>query len=398
MKTKPALRLLAGLVLLTAADCRDTPTGTDPADLSATADLGSSDDLSGSTEDLAGADLAGGGPDLASATDPTELMVVRLGDGAAVLTSSAAAVFVERRKIADGSLVGAPIALPTAVNGTTRRLTLSGTALSEGALTRSVNGRFVLLGGYDTNVGTAGVTTSSSATINRVVGRIAADNSVSTTTAFDALGGGSIRGVASTDGQVLWAGGASGVAYTMLGSTAAPTMISTTANVRVLDIFRSQLYVTSGSNNVTGVNTLGTGTPTAAGAMLTLLPGFAAQNNLSPYGFIAFDRDATPGIDTLYVADDRANGGGVQRWRLVGATWTLDGSFSAGTGFGARSVTGYVSGSNVVLLAVIPELVAQNARVVSFVDTGQNPSTATAKVLATAANNTVYRGISLAPQ
>lgn len=397
METKPSLRLLAGLLLLTAADCRDTSTGTGPADLGGTADAASSDDLAGSSTDLAGVDLVSPSPDMVPAADPTEFLVVRVGDSAAAPTANAAAVFVERHKIADGALVGSPIALPTAVNGTSRRLTISGTALSEGALTRSANGAYALLAGYDAAVGTAGVSSSSSSTVNRVIGRIAPDNSVDTTTAFDALGGGSIRSVASTDGKALWAGTANGIGYTMLGSTAAPTTIAGT-NVRVLDITRGQLYATSGSANVTGVNTIGTGTPTAAGATATLLAGFAAQSNLSPYGFVAFDRDATPGIDTLYVADDRTTGGGVQRWRLVGTTWTLDGSFSAGTGFGARAVTGYVSGSSVVLLAVIPEITGQNARVVSFTDTGQNPSTATPKVLSTAANNTLYRGLCLAPQ
>lgn len=397
METKPSLRLLAGLLLLTAAECRDTPTGTGPADLGDTADAASAADLAGPSTDLAGVDLVSPSPDMVPAADPSEFLVVRVGDGAAALSSDATAVFIERRKVADGALVGAPIALPTAVSGTSRRLTLSGTALSEGALTRSANGAYALLAGYDANVGIANISATSSSAYNRVIGRIAGDNSVDTTTAFDALGTGSIRGAASTDGKALWASGTSGIVYTSLGSTAAPTTLAGT-NARVLGIFGGQLYASSGSANVTGVNTVGSGTPTAAGAMVTLLPGFSAQSNLSPYGFVAFDRDATPGIDTLYVADDRTTGGGLQRWRLVGTTWTLDGSFVESAGSGARAVTGFVSGNSVVLLVVVPEAGLKTARIVSFVDTGQTPSSATAKLLATANANTVYRGLCLAPQ
>ncbi|MFO0579191.1 MAG: hypothetical protein U1A78_34760 [Polyangia bacterium] len=398
MKTKLSVRLLAGLLVITAAACRDTPTGTGPADLGDTADAAvSSDDLAGSTTDLAAADLAGASPDMVPAADPTEFLVVRVGDGAAMLSSDATPVFVERRKIADGAMVGTPIALPTAVNGTSRRLTLSGTALSEGALSRSANGAYALLAGYDATVGIPNISATSPTTYNRVIGRIAANNSVDTTTAFDGLGTGSIRGAASTDGKALWASGTNGIVYTTFGSTAAPTTLAGT-NARVLGLFSGQLYASSGSANVTGVNTVGNGAPTAAGATVTLLPGFSAQSNLSPYGFIAFDRDATPGIDTLYVADDRTTGGGLQRWRLVGTTWTLDGSFVESAGSGARAVTGYVSGSSVVLLVVVPEAGLKTARIVSFVDTGQNPSTATAKLLATANANTVYRGLCLAPQ
>jgi hypothetical protein len=398
METKPSLRLLAGLLLLTAADCRDTTTGSGTADLGDTADAAAStDDLAGSTTtDLAGVDLTGTSPDLVATPDPTEFLVVRVGDGT-MLTSDATPVFVERRKIADGSMVGTAIALPTAVNGTSRRLTLSGTALSEGAISRSANGAYALLAGYDANVGIPNISATSSNAYNRVIGRIAADNSVDTTTAFDALGTGSIRGATSTDGKALWANGTNGIVYTMLGSTAVPTTLAGT-NARVLGIFGGQLYTSSGSANVTGVNTVGSGTPTAAGATVTLLPGFSAQSNLSPYGFVAFDRDATPGIDTLYLADDRSTGGGVQRWRLVGGTWKLDGTIVANSGFGARGLTGYTSGNNVVLLAVLPELGLQRSSIYSIVDTGQAPSSATAKLLTTANNNTVYRGICLAPQ
>lgn len=394
--SSPSHRLIAALLLVTAADCRDEGTGATPQDLSAIPDLTQTP-----TTDLAFGDLSTG--DLSMAREPTEFMVVRVGDGTAALTSAATAAFVERRKISDGMLVGTPIALPTMVNGTTKRLTLGGSTVSEGALSRSANGAYVLIAGYDAALATTGPSmgalgTSASSTVNRVIGRIAADNSVDTTTAFDAFTGQSIRGAASTDGQALWASTGSGIGYTTRTSTAAPTILNST-NSRVLGIFGGQLYATSGAGSNVGVNSVGTGTPMTTGTTLTLLTGFSAQmNSPSPYGFVAFDRDSTPGIDTLYVADDRTTGGGLQKWTFAAGTWTLGGTFTAGTGTYARSVTGYVSGNNVVLLTVIPEVGTAGARVVSFVDNGQTPSMIAAMNLATAGNNTSYRGIALAPE
>lgn len=383
-------RLIAALLLATAAGCRDDGPGATPQDLSAIPDLTQTPQ-----PDLSVVDL--GPSDLSTPRDPVEFMVVRVGDGAAALTSAATAVFIERRKIADGTLVGTPIALPVAANGTNRRLTIGGSTNSEGALSRSANGAYVLIAGYDANTGTAAVAGTASATVNRVIGRIAADNSVDTSTAFDAFTGQSFRSATSTDGQALWASAGSGIGYTTRGSTNAPTVLAGT-NSRVLGIFGGQLYVTSASGANVGVNSVGTGTPMATGTTLTLLPGFSAQmNSPSPYGFVAFDRDTTPGIDTLYVADDRTTGGGVQKWTLAAGTWTLAGAFSAGTGTGARSVTGYVSGANIVLIATT-EAGTAASRVVSFTDNGQTPSMATAKDLATAGNNTTYRGIALAPE
>lgn len=404
MKTKPSYRLLAGsasfsisvALALGAASCREA-TETGAVDLSST-----TEDLAGSSsQDLSGSastDLATGPVDMVPPPEPTEFMVVRVGaGGTTALTGAAAAVFVERHKIDNGALVGSPIALPTVENGTTKRLTVSGSSQSEGLLSRSANGAYVLLAGYDADPGTGSISSSAPGTVKRVIARIGADNSVDTTTAFAGLTG-AVRGATSTDGKMLWASGLNGAYYTTYGSTADPTKVQG-GNLRGIEIIGGQLYASTGSTtDAGGINTVGSGTPTTAGATLTQLPGFAAQMALSSYGFAAMDRDSTPGLDTLYVADDRTTNGGVQRWRLRGTTWTLDGTFSVGATVGARAVAAFVSGANVALLAVIPESGATTARVVSFVDNGQNPSLAPAKLLATAEANTTYRGLCLPPQ
>lgn len=339
--------------------------------------------------------------DLATVTTPTEFTVLRIGTGAAALTNDATAGFLERRQIANGTIVGTPLALPTAVNGANRQLTFSGAASVEGQLSRSSNGKYLVVAGYAANPGVNNVSTTVASTVNRVIGRIDAAGTINTATAFNAFTGSGVRGAASTDGAMLWVSSDLGIGYTTLGSTAAPTILNT-SNVRALQIFGqnnvAQLFTSGGASGTYGVNMVGTGTPNAAGTTVTPLTGFTQANSPSSYDFVGFDRDANGSIDQLYVADDRTvTGGGVQRWKLNGATWTLEGTISTGVTAGARAVAGYVAGNTVTLVATTSELGNTAPRVLRITDAGGATSAATSQLLATAANNTTYRGIALAP-
>src|SRR5262249_6404526 len=57
-------------------------------------------------------------PPMMEPSGPTEFVALRVGDGTATLASDvAAAVFLERRKLDDGALVGNAIAVPVAASG-----------------------------------------------------------------------------------------------------------------------------------------------------------------------------------------------------------------------------------------------------------------------------------------
>src|SRR5437870_11935917 len=90
----------------------------------------------------------------AAAFTPGNLVIYRVGDGSAAITSAATAVFLDEYTTAGGSPVQS-IAMPTVVNGSNKRLTAAGTSTSEGLLTRSVDGNYLTATGYDTAVGTA---------------------------------------------------------------------------------------------------------------------------------------------------------------------------------------------------------------------------------------------------
>lgn len=380
-------------------DTQGTGNTTNPADLAMT----SSSDLAGQLDLSEAADLAVP-PDLVPPGPPSEFTVVRIGTGSGTLQNDATAAFLERRQIANGAIVGTPLALPVAVSGMNKQLTLSGKATVEGQLSRSADGRYLLIAGYAANPGVNNVSSSASATVNRVIGRIDSAGNINTATASVAFTGFAARGAASTDGTSLWLSTEGGIGYTTLNSTDPPIVLSST-NTRAIDIFGAsngrQLYVSSNSSSGTsnqGVNTVGMGLPMVAGAAVTRLSGFTDVTSSDSVGFVAFDRDGNGTVDQIYVADDRtAGGGGVQRWKLNGTSWMREGTITTGTNAGARYLTGYVSGTNAILLVTTAEATDTQARVLRLTDTGAATSAVTSMSLVTAGNNTTYRGIALAP-
>jgi hypothetical protein len=329
---------------------------------------------------------------------PGNVAVVRVGDGSATLTSAATAEYVDEYTLT-GTRVQS-IALPTANNGNVLAFTNSGTATSDN-ITRSADGRYLLLTGYNAVPGTAGIVTSTVANNNRLVARIAADGSVDTNTRIsDAFSGSNIRSAVSTDGSAFYvSGGNSGIRYLPFGNTGPTTALSTgtVVNFRILGIVGGNVYASSAANSNYGLNQVGTGLPTAAGATVALLPGFSATSGPSAYGFYFADLDATvPGMDVVYVADDRATAdGGIQKWSLVGGTWTLNGTIGGSTTALLRGLTGSRTGAAVQLVAsgggglyIVTDQAGYNAA----------PSTAALPApFVPLAANTSFRGVALTP-
>src|SRR5205085_4241165 len=153
-----------------------------------------------------------------AAFTPGNLVIYRMNDGAAALSANGTPVFLD--EYTTGGTLVQSIAVPTTTVGAQHRLVCSGTATSEGWLTRSADGQYVVFPGYDAAVGTASIATSTSATVPRVIGRVAANGTLDTSTALtDAISGGNPRGAASTNGTDLWISGTSsggGIRYATL--------------------------------------------------------------------------------------------------------------------------------------------------------------------------------------
>ena len=321
-------------------------------------------------------------------------MVVYGGGGrVAALGSTGTAVFLDEYT-PTGTFVQS-IPMPTALAGSNRRLTASGSATNEGFLTLSSDGQYLALTGYDAALGTVGVASTISSAVQRVIGRVDATGAINTTTVFagtagNSFSGGGPRSVVSDAGTNFWAvGSVSGVQYITLGATSSTQVSNTATNLRGTNIFGGQLYISSGAGTIR-MGAVGTGTPTTSGQTITNLPGFPATPAAN--GFFFADLNAgVAGVDTLYVADDGANQ--ILKYSLVGGTWVANGSVAATA---ARGLTGSVSGTTVTLFGTLG---AAGTTLYKLVDaTGYNATiSGTTTTIATAGTNKAFRGVALAP-
>ena len=204
------------------------------------------------------------------------------------------------------------------------------------------------------------------------------------------------RGAVSTDGTALWVtGGSGGVRYATLGATTSTQLSTTVTNLRGVNLVAgAQLAVSTGSGTAVRVGTVGAGLPTTPGQTITNLPGFLVSGSPYAFAFAALAPNAA-GVDTLYVADDgaSASGGGIQKYALINGTWTLRGVVTAPGVRGLTLSLGNGGGGVVNLYA------ASGDTLYAFTDpTGYNGAVSGAATpIATAAANTAFRGVALAP-
>jgi len=316
-----------------------------------------------------------------------DLVLYRVGDGTAALTNAATAVYLDEFT-PSGAFVQS-ILMPTADNGATHILTASGTSTAEGMMTRSIDGNYLVLTGYDKAPGGANPSADPPTTTNRVVGRVAGNATVNTTTALNDPTT-NVRSSASTNGTDIWlTASGNGIRYTTLAMTTSTQLATTPTNLRATAIFNGQLYVSSATGTFQGISTVGTGLPTTAGQTITLLNGFPTTTGPSPMQFAFLN------ANTLYVADDRAvaSGGGIQKWTQSAGTWTLVNTFSNGLTNGCRGLTLTTNGGG---QAVIYASTADSlSKLVTVTDDGTaSPAFTT---LATTGANTAWRGVAFAP-
>lgn len=339
-----------------------------------------------------------------SAFTPGNLVVYRVGDASTALAATGARVFLDEFT-PSGTLVQS-IAMPFEGDGA--KLVASGTASSEGLLTRSVDGRFIALAGYNATIPTAGLAGTASATVNRSVALVSANGQIDSISLLsDFASGNNPRGVATVDGSDVWVtGGAGGLRHFQPGATTSTLVAGTPANLRSIHIFNDQLYVSTASGSTVRIGAVGSGLPTTAGQLINSLPGLPIATG-SPYAFALADLNpAIPGVDTLYVADDNA-AGSLIKYSLVETTpnmfaWQSNGAIDGGT---YRGLTIEVVGTTVTIFAVRNGGTGAGGggQLVTLVDaSGHNGAfSGTPVVLASALTgtsaNTSFRGVAFAP-
>jgi len=306
----------------------------------------------------------------------TNLVVLRLGDGAQTLINSGNTLFLDQFTSA-GSYLSTMFIPDQGASA----LLISGVASSEGYMTRSADGRILAIGGYNTNRAalTSSLSSSTAAAVPRAIGAIDGAGTytlaASTTSQYS---GANLRSAVTDGANNFWGAGSAGGTYYFGTASPATTIQSTVANCRVINIINGSLAISTQSGTH-GLYSLG-GLPTSAAAASLL---FATGSSSSPEDF-AMD----PSASLVYVADD-SSAGGIQRWQQSSGAWTYGYTLTNSmVGIGARSLTVDFSGANPVVYAITAETAAN--RLIAITDTGPSSPAVT---LATAANNEWFRAV-----
>jgi hypothetical protein len=318
---------------------------------------------------------------------PGDLVIYRVGktDGQA-MKGSGNTVFLDEYAPAGGAPIQSYQFNDN--NGTSAALIAQGTASADGFLTRSANGPYLSVPGYNASLGSLSTTTS-----DRMIARVGADGTLNLATSITNLataGTGQFRGAVSNDGNQFWMITQNNGVYTVpLGGTTA-TQVSTDFTGRTINIFGGQLYASGSTKTVAQI---GTGLPTASGQSVTPLAGETGAYNF----YMADLSSAVPGLDTLYYADDTANE--VKKFSLVGGTWTQTGAIT--TGGAAKGLAGQTNGTTVSLYITAGSTSGNGTGSLSmFTDATGYQGTVTgagALITTTTGANAKYQGIAFAP-
>lgn len=311
---------------------------------------------------------------------PSNLVVLRVGDGAQTLINSGNTLFLDQFA-SNGAYVNT-MALP---DSGTSALLISGVATSEGYMTLSGDGRLLAVAGYNTNRGalTKSLSSSTSAAVPRVIGTIdgAGNYTLAATTSVE-YSADNLR-AGATDGNNNFWGAGSGDGTWYFGNNDAPASVQDSiANCRVINVMNGNL-VFSTQSGVSGLYSLG-GLPETTAATNLM---FATGSSSSPEDF-AINAET----NLAYVADDSSTGG-IQRWQYSSGSWSNAYTLSSGAaGIGARSLTVDFSGANPVIYAVTAETAAN--RLIAITDLGAGSEAVT---LVSCPPGELFRALKFAP-
>jgi hypothetical protein len=311
---------------------------------------------------------------------PSNLVVLRVGDGAQTLTNSGNTLFLDQ--FASNGAYVSTMALP---DSGASSLLISGVASSEGYMTLSGDGRLLAVAGYSTNRGvlTKSLSSSTASNVPRVIGTIdGAGNYTLAASTSAQYSTDNLRAGATDGGNNFWGAGSGGGTLYFGNAAAAAIVQGSVTNCRVINVVNGGL-IFSTQSGTSGLYYLNGLPKTAAEAGLF----FPTGSNSSPEDFAI-----NAAANLAYVADDSSTGG-IQRWQFAGQTWTLAYTLGSGAaGIGARSLTVDFSGTHPVIYAVTAETAAN--RLIAVTDSGAG---SVAVTLASCPPKELFRAVKFAP-
>ena len=315
----------------------------------------------------------------AAAITSGDVLIYRVGTGAAALGTTAAAVFLDEYS-PSGSLVQS-IAVDSA--SATGAVTAVGTATSEGIITASTDGTKLIFTGYRTAAGTAAPTAT---TVTRSIASVDVTGTVdSSSIGYTSTTTSTVRS-ATTNGTNYYVSTSALVGYLTTPSAAATATTIDARNSREVLLANvggaaNTLTASNGSTAITpkvqsyGVLPTTLTTPTA---IATLALGDAVN------GYVLEDLSPTvAGADTLYALSVVESL--LRKYTFDGTNWTASGSVSSA----ALNVTAGITGTSVSLFLTSGSTLSRLNDLSGYGGT----LTGTTTAVATAATNTAFRGI-----
>jgi hypothetical protein len=307
----------------------------------------------------------------------TDLVVVRVGDGAQTLATSGNSVYLDQFTT-NGTYVNTVF---VADSGPSALIVpgpdVNGTTLTGTALTRSMDKRLMVLAGFNTNLSNATpLQNTTSVAVPR--GIVTINSAAQLTLAVadtNAYSSGYFRAAVSDGTNNFWgSGNITGTYY--FGFNAPPAFAqSLFINTRSVDIFNGNLYCLSSQSGASGLIHM-VGLPTTdQGAVTNLLTGFSSANTT--------DFAISPNDSLVYVTVATT----VQRWSFSGSSWIND--YNLNLPATGRYLTVDFSGANPVIYAT-----TSDGTLVKIEDTG---ASSPATTLATSGPNQLLKGIRFGP-
>ncbi len=317
------------------------------------------------------------------------LVVLQAGDGTLPLSGTGNTIVF--REFSPSGVSGFSMAVPSTG---TNALVIRGSSSSEGYLSRSEDGKYLVFGAYRQNSSnTITLNSSTPSSIARAVGLVDGNGQfiLAATSTLSSHAAGDIRAAAATGSNHVWANSSSqGTSY--YGSGFAASSVQTAKpNVRALQVFNNRLYlssqVTSGNPSDAGILTVGSSTPVSSAQTLSTCINTGVGSVPGQFYF-------HPMGNICYIADGRNgnSGGGLQKWVNSAGSWSLAYTLSTGT-VGAFGVVVNFSGIYPLVYATTAE--SSNNRLTAIIDLGAG---STFTNLAFSGNgNSIFRGLAFAP-
>lgn len=327
--------------------------------------------------------------DVCQSLGDCNVIVYRVGNGSTLLTDSAQQVSLVEFS-PNGSLVQSVAGNFT---GSTF-LSQTATATSHGFL-NSYNG-FTAIPGYTSSYNTDNLASLNTKATYILSSNLTGSRVLNTSTSPVPFNGSSYRSSIPVSATTFYCSGTgtsastggvwyyNGTSYVQIYGSSSPTF-----NIRNIEIYNGQLYISTGAGSARGVYAVGTGLPTTYGQTITLQLS-NDQATSSPYGFYI-----SPDGCTAYIAEDGNVGGstifGIYKWSKINNVWTYQYRYPCY----ARGLTVDFSEANPKLyVTTAASVTASSSSIIQLTDNG---TTFTQNWQQNAGTNYVFLGVDFTP-